>query len=63
MWKFSDLHRVLRKVGLANSETIHRPLDDPPHDWFEAVHDPAYYRSFLAGQLGEKQERQIGFRD
>ena len=63
MWKFADLYQHLSHLGLATDENVHQPLDDPPHQWFEAVHDPSYYRAFLNGQLGEVQERRIGFRE
>lgn len=63
MWKFADLYQHLSRLGLATDENVHQPLDDPPHQWFEAVHDPSYYRAFLNGQLGEVQERRIGFRE
>ena len=59
MSKFVDTFNVI--TGLGVRHTLHRPRDDPPHSWFEAVHDPAYYRAFLAGELGEKAERRIGF--
>ena len=63
MWKFADLKAHLSKIGLANADSLHRPRDDPPHEWFEAVHDPQYYRSFLAATLGEAAERRIGFKE
>ena len=63
MGKFADLHRVLRNLGLATADTIHKPTESPPHEWFENVHDRSYYRAFLAGNLGEAQERRIGFRE
>ena len=62
MWKFADLHTHLRGIGLATDENVHAPVDEPPHEWFEAVHEQSYYRSFLAGELGETAERRIGFK-
>ena len=61
MWKFRDLHTHLSAIGLVTAEAVHTPIDSPPHEWFEAVHEPAYYRAFLNGELGEKAERRIGF--
>ena len=40
---------------------MHTPIEDPPHEWFEAVHERSYYRAFLSGELGEQAERRIGF--
>jgi len=62
MWKFADLYEHLSRMGVATADNVHRPLDNPPHEWFEAVHDRGYYRAFLDGQLGAEQERRIGFR-
>ena len=59
MWKFADLHAHLTRLGIATPRSIHRPRDDPPHEWFEDVHDAPYYRAFLAGALGEKAERRM----
>ena len=61
MWKFADLHAHLSSIGLANQRSLHTPSEHPPHEWFEAVHEPSYYRDFLNGALGEKAERRIGF--
>ena len=64
MSKFSDLAALLAKVdgplGAAGPIALNgafRPMDRPPHAWFEAVHDPEYYRAFLAGTLDEKATR------
>ena len=62
MWKFKDLHRQLTSIGLA-TDNLHAPLDNPPHEWFEAVHDAAYYRAFVDGQLDASMERRIGFNE
>ena len=56
MWKFADLHAHLSSIGLATPENTHRPREDPPHEWFTAVHDPDYYHAFLDGALGEHRE-------
>ena len=63
MWKFADLYDQLTKMGIAAADNVHAPLEDPPHEWFEAVHDATYYRAFLEGSLGTVQERRIGFRE
>lgn len=61
MWKFRDLHAHLRSIGLATDATVHTPIEQPPHSWFEAIHEPSYYRAFMDGTLGEQAERRIGF--
>ena len=63
MWKFADLFAELSRLGVATSQNVYRPVDSPPHEWFEQVHEPTYYRAFLAGKLGSEQERRIGFRE
>lgn len=63
MWKFTDLYRFLSGIGLATGSNVHRPIEEPPSEWFERVHDSAYYRSFMAGDLGVAAERRIGFGD
>lgn len=60
MWKFADLFDELQNFGLITTGSMHQP-DEPRHEWFEAVHCPVYYRSFLEGKLGPDQERRIGF--
>lgn len=64
MWKFSELARLLSKHdgplgenGPAAMRAAFRPTDEPPHEWFEAVHDPEYYHAFLGGRLDEKAIR------
>ena len=61
MWKFSDLYGHLSSLGVACSDNVYRPAENPNHAWFEAVHDAEYYRGFLSASLGEKAERRIGF--
>ena len=63
MRKFADLYAHLSSIGLATPANVHRPTDEPPHSWFEAVHDGAYYHAFLTGELGAEQERRIGFKE
>lgn len=63
MWKFADLHRHLTGLGLATAANMHVPREDPPHEWFEAVHDSEYYRAFLNGALDPAAARRIGFGD
>ena len=63
MWKFSDLHSHLCELGLVTPQNIHRPRDDPPHEWFTAVHDAEYYNAFLTGGLDAAAARRIGFGD
>eukprot|EP00752_Nemacystus_decipiens_P015135 g13483.t2 len=67
MSKFSDLAELLAKpsgplgaVGPVAMDSAFRPMDRPPHEWFEAVHDPDYYRGFLEGTLDDKAMRRIG---
>ncbi|CAN0033407.1 unnamed protein product [Laminaria digitata] len=67
MSKFTDLAELLSGLegplgaqGPVAIKGAFRPLDRPPHEWFEAVHDPQYYRGFLAGTLEEKAMRRIG---
>lgn len=64
MSKFSDLAELLAKAngplgadGPVAMKEAFRPMDGPPHEWFEAVHDPEYYRAFLEGTLDEKATR------
>lgn len=64
MSKFSDLAELLAKpngplgaAGAVAMSSAFRPMDRPPHEWFEAVHDPEYYRAFLEGTLDEKALR------
>lgn len=64
MSKFSDLAKLLGKedgpLGINGSVAMmgaFRPTDQPPHEWFEAVHEPDYYRAFLVGTLDEKAMR------
>ncbi|CAM9451477.1 unnamed protein product [Ascophyllum nodosum] len=67
MSKFADLAELLASEqgplgasGPIAMDGAFRPVDRPPHEWFEAVHDPEYYRAFLAGTLNEKAMRRIG---
>lgn len=64
MSKFRDLAELLAKpdgplgpVGPVAMASAFRPMDRPPHEWFEAVHDAEYYRGFLEGTLDEKAIR------
>lgn len=64
MSKFNDLAELLAKAdgplgadGPVAMQGAFRPMDRPPHEWFEAVHDPKYYRAFLGGTLDEKATR------
>ena len=64
MSKFADLAELLASEqgplgasGPIAMDGAFRPVDRPPHEWFEAVHDPEYYRAFLAGTLNEKAMR------
>ena len=64
MSKFSDLAELLAKpdgplgaAGPVAMGSAFRPMDRPPHEWFEAVHDPGYYHGFLEGTLDEKAMR------
>jgi len=64
MWKFSDLHAYLQtQPSVLEASTWHTPDETPPHDWFEAVHEPEYYRSFLLGSLSAAETRRIGFNE
>ncbi|CAM9494848.1 unnamed protein product [Ectocarpus fasciculatus] len=67
MSKFSDLAELLADTngplgadGPVGMKGAFRPMDRPPHEWFEAVHDPPYYRAFVGGTLDEKAIRRIG---
>eukprot|EP00904_Undaria_pinnatifida_P009325 jgi/Undpi1/5522/HiC_scaffold_2.g00800.m1 len=67
MSKFADLADLLGDKegplgaqGAVAMKGAFRPMDRPPHEWFETVHDPDYYRGFLAGTLDEKAMRRIG---
>lgn len=64
MSKFSDIADLLADSagplgadGPVAMEAAFRPMERPPHEWFEAVHDPEYYRGFLEGTLDEKAKR------
>lgn len=64
MSKFTDLADLLGDEegplgapGPVAMKGAFRPMDRPPHEWFEAVHDPEYYRGFLAGTLDDKAMR------
>lgn len=64
MSKFTDLAQLLGEedgplgaAGPVVMDGAFRPMDRPPHDWFEAVHDAEYYHAFLAGSLDEKAMR------
>lgn len=64
MSKFTDLAELLGDQdgplgahGPVAMKRAFRPMDQPPHEWFEAVHDAEYYRAFLAGTLDEKAMR------
>ena len=64
MSKFADLADLLGDKegplgaqGAVAMKGAFRPMDRPPHEWFETVHDPDYYRGFLAGTLDEKAMR------
>ena len=61
MWKFAGLHAQLKGLGLIE-DNVHTPAE-PPHDWFEAIHDAKYYRDFINGRLGAERERRIGFNE
>lgn len=61
MSKFADLHAHLLSTGIATAEQIHRPIDDPPDEWFTAVHDADYYYSFVDGTISAPAMRRIGF--
>eukprot|EP00903_Cladosiphon_okamuranus_P017755 g16343.t2 len=67
MSKFRDLAELLAQpsgplgaVGPVAMGSVFRPMDRPPHEWFEAVHDLEYYRGFLEGTLDDKAMRRIG---
>lgn len=67
MSKFADLAQLLGEedgplgpLGPIAMNGAFRPMDCPPHEWFEAVHDTEYYRAFLAGSLDEKAMRRQG---
>ncbi|CAN0080984.1 unnamed protein product, partial [Hapterophycus canaliculatus] len=67
MSKFSDLAELLADSdgplgaeGPLAMKAAFRPMERPPHEWFEAVHDPEYYRGFLEGTLDERAKRRIG---
>lgn len=64
MSKFRDLAKLLGdangplgEIGPVAMKGAFRPMDCPPHEWFEAVHDSEYYRAFLAGTLTDKAMR------
>lgn len=64
MSKFMDLAQLLGEedgpLGKSGPLAINgafRPMERPPDEWFEAVHDAEYYRSFLEGGLDEKAMR------
>lgn len=64
MSKFSDLAELLATAngplgadGPVAMKGAFRPMERPPHEWFEAVHDPEYYRAFLGGALDERAMR------
>jgi acetoin utilization deacetylase AcuC-like enzyme len=61
MSKFRDLHEHLLSEGIACEAQMHRPIDDPPDEWFTAVHDEDYYYGFCDGTLPPPAMRRIGF--
>ena len=64
MWKFAELHAYLQtQPSVVDASAWHTPREDPPHEWFEAVHEHEYYHSFRAGTLSTAEARRIGFGD
>lgn len=57
MAKFGRLAQFLRRRGIA---TEFEPPDYPPQRSLERIHDPAYLRDFLQGELTREQVRTIG---
>lgn len=64
MSKFADLAKLLGRDdgplgahGPVAMNAAFRPMDRPPHEWFEAVHNAEYYRGFLEGTLDKNAMR------
>jgi acetoin utilization deacetylase AcuC-like enzyme len=60
MSKFRDLHDHLLRERIAQPSQMHRPIDDPPDEWFTSVHDENYYLNFVDGTLPAPVMRRIG---
>lgn len=59
MKKFSGLHDLLLKEGIATSNHIYPP-GAPPQEWIELVHLREYVTAYCQGTLEAKVQRRIG---